>query len=164
MAKKTKTIEPVNSPYRPGAIGALLDLYEQALSGLKTTIAGLKNEQFSVSRPTSNGESYSVKNIMGHLLKSGYGYSNRIRKVFGMKTTRAKPVINTVADAVAELDKMFQYAVDSCKDNMNMDIGEMWGTKIKTGWTTYDLESLLEHALVHIMRHRLQIEKMLDKK
>lgn len=161
MAKKTKTIETANTDYRPGAIGALLDLYENALSDLKTTIAGLNKEQFEKSRVTGPGESYSVKNIMGHVLKSGYGYSNRIRKVFGIKTTRVKLVIATAAEAVAELDKMFGYAVDSCKDNMEMDIGEMWGTKIKTGWTTYDLESLLEHALVHIMRHRRQIGKML---
>lgn len=161
MAKKIKTIETADTGYRSGAIGALLDLYEKAISDLKTTIAGLKNDPFTKRRPTSNGESYSIQNIIGHLIKSGYGYSNRIRKVFGMKTTRVKPVIATAVEAITELDKMFQYAVDSCKDKMDMDIGEMWATKIKTGWTTYDLESMLEHALVHIMRHRRQIEKML---
>lgn len=163
MAKKAKTIEIINPGYRPGAIGALLDLYEKALADLKSTIAVLKNEQFSVSRPTGNGESFSIKAIIGHVLKSGYGYANRIRKAFGVKMTRNKIVINSAGDAVAELDKMFQYAVNSCTGKYEMDIGEMWATKIKTGWTTYDLESMLEHALVHIMRHRLQVEKMLKR-
>lgn len=162
MAKKIKT-ETTTPGYRSGAIGALLDLYEKALADLKSTIAGLKNEQFSVSRATGNGESFSINAIMGHVLKAGYGYANRMRKSFGMKTARNKILINSAADAVTELDKMFQYAVDSCTGKYELDIGEMWATKIKTGWTTYDLESMLEHALVHIMRHRFQIEKMLNK-
>ena len=33
---------------------------------------------------------------------------------------------------------------------------------IHSGWSvTYDLEQLLEHAIVHVLRHRRQIEKFL---
>jgi hypothetical protein len=32
---------------------------------------------------------------------------------------------------------------------------------IQSGWgVPYDLEQLLEHAIVHILRHRRQIEKL----
>ncbi len=37
---------------------------------------------------------------------------------------------------------------------------ELLNTIIKTSWTTYDLEALIEHSIVHVLRHRLQIEKM----
>jgi hypothetical protein len=39
----------------------------------------------------------------------------------------------------------------------------LMNTVIKTSWTTYDLEAIIEHAIVHILRHRLQIEKMIVK-
>ncbi|MBP7514122.1 MAG: hypothetical protein KA791_06220 [Flavobacteriales bacterium] len=32
---------------------------------------------------------------------------------------------------------------------------------ICTSGTTYDLEALIEHAIVHVIRHRLRLEKLL---
>ncbi len=33
--------------------------------------------------------------------------------------------------------------------------------KIKTGWgQLYDIEQMMEHAIVHILRHKKQIEKI----
>jgi uncharacterized damage-inducible protein DinB len=40
--------------------------------------------------------------------------------------------------------------------------GEITGTVIRSGWgVTYDAEQLLEHAIVHVLRHRRQIEKFI---
>jgi hypothetical protein len=39
---------------------------------------------------------------------------------------------------------------------------EIMGTVINSTWgTRYDVEQLLEHAVVHILRHRRQIEKFI---
>lgn len=37
----------------------------------------------------------------------------------------------------------------------------MLSTLMRTSWTTYDREALIEHAIVHVMRHRLRLEKLL---
>jgi hypothetical protein len=39
---------------------------------------------------------------------------------------------------------------------------EISATVINSGWgVTYDAEQLLEHAIVHVLRHRRQIEKFI---
>jgi hypothetical protein len=40
---------------------------------------------------------------------------------------------------------------------------EIVGTVIRSSWgVVYDLEQLLEHAIVHVLRHRRQIEKFIS--
>jgi hypothetical protein len=41
---------------------------------------------------------------------------------------------------------------------------EIMAVSMKVRWgPTYDLEQLLEHAIVHILRHRRQIERFLER-
>jgi hypothetical protein len=43
-----------------------------------------------------------------------------------------------------------------------MTYEEMASIRIAARWgPTYDLEQLLEHAIVHVLRHRRQIERLL---
>ncbi|HUQ34137.1 MAG TPA: hypothetical protein VM095_18595, partial [Pyrinomonadaceae bacterium] len=43
-----------------------------------------------------------------------------------------------------------------------MSAEEISGIVIKTRWgAVYDAEGLLEHAIVHLLRHRRQIEKFI---
>ena len=56
---------------------------------------------------------------------------------------------------------MFRYTLETFEDKWHLTNDEMDRTLIWTSWTHYNMESLLEHAVMHIHRHRLQIEKML---
>jgi hypothetical protein len=41
---------------------------------------------------------------------------------------------------------------------------EITAVKMPVRWgPTYDLEQLLEHAIVHILRHRRQVERFLER-
>ena len=64
---------------------------------------------------------------------------------------------------MVELDKMFLYNVQTFEDKWLMSDEQMMKTIIKTSWTTYDLEAIIEHSIVHILRHRLQIQKLIKK-
>ena len=59
---------------------------------------------------------------------------------------------------------MFKYTVDTFEDKWLLTDKELLNTIIKTSWTTYDLEAIIEHAIVHVLRHRRQIEKRLTVK
>lgn len=56
---------------------------------------------------------------------------------------------------------MFEYTVKTFEDKLLLTDDELLNTIIKTSWTTNALEAIIEHAIVHILRHRLQIEKMI---
>jgi uncharacterized damage-inducible protein DinB len=155
----------MNKKYRPGAIGAMTDEYEKALNELKTLLQNLSDDVFIQIKNNSVDEDFqSARNIILHVIRSGYVYANHIRKRFGNQDLNQNIKINNVEKAITELDKMFQYTVATFEDKWLLTDEELLSTIIKTSWSTYDLEAIIEHAIVHVLRHRLQIEKLLAKK
>ena len=151
--------------YRPGAIGAMTDEYEKALNELKALLQNLSNEVFIEIRNSSVEEDFqSARNITLHVVRSGHSYANYIRKRFGNQVLHQEIKINNIDEAITELDKMFQYTLATFEDKWLLTDEELLSTIIKTSWSTYDLEAIIEHAIVHVLRHRLQIEKLLTKK
>jgi len=154
----------MNEIYRPGAIGALTDEYEKALNELKTLLGEITDDQFSAIVDSSVKEDFqSARNIVTHVVKAGYSYANYIRKRFGNNIYKNDININSVHEALLQLDKMFHYTVETFEDKWLLSDDDLLNTIIKTSWTTYDLEAIIEHSIVHILRHRLQIEKLLIK-
>jgi len=127
----------------------------------------LKNitiENFKEIKNDSVQEDFqSVRNIVLHIVNSGYVYANHIRKRFENTITNKEVKIDTVEEAFHHLDLMFQYTVDTFEDKWLLTDGELLNTIIKTSWSTYDLEAIIEYAIVHILRHRLQIEKLMSR-
>jgi len=154
----------MNRIYRPGAIGAMTDEYEKALNELKTLLGEITDDQFNAIVNSSVKEDFqSARNIVTHVVKSGYSYANYIRKRFGNTIYTNEITINSVHEALLQLDKMFHYTVETFEDKWLLSDDELLNTIIKTSWTTYDLEAIIEHSIVHILRHRRQIEKLLMK-
>ena len=66
--------------YRKGAIGALTDEYEKALEELKALLKNITIENFKEIKNDSVQEDFqSVRNIVLHIVNSGYVYANHIR-------------------------------------------------------------------------------------
>ncbi len=146
--------------YRDGAIGALADEYEKALDDLIIILSAISEDQFMyISDPGLEEDFQSIKNIVLHIVCSGYVYANHIRKRFGNTFINPGLEINSIRQALQLLDKMFKYTLETFEDKWLLTDDDLLSTIIKTSWTTYDLEALIEHAIVHILRHRLQIEK-----
>jgi hypothetical protein len=59
---------------------------------------------------------------------------------------------------------MYNYCERFFLQNTNIKIEEIDNAKkITTAWgKLYDIEQLLEHAIVHVLRHRRQIKKYLS--
>ena len=160
----TNKVKQMNRIFRQGAIGAMTDEYEKALSELKTLLSEITDDQFNAIVDGSVKEDFqSARNIVTHVVKAGYSYANYIRKRFGNTIYKNEFNINSVHEALLHLDKMFQYTVETFEDKWLLSDDELLNTIIKTSWTTYDLEAIIEHSIVHILRHRLQIEKLLIK-
>ena len=154
----------MNKTYRKGAIGALTDEYEKALEELKTLLIKIPDAEFrKVYNTEVDMDFQSVQNLVLHIIRSGYVYANHIRKRFGNSYIVPEIEITKTEQGIFELNKMFEYTVETFEDKWLLTYDELMNTIIKTSWTTYDLEAIIEHAIVHILRHRLQIEKMIVK-
>ncbi|MCZ7601342.1 MAG: hypothetical protein M5R37_00610 [Melioribacteraceae bacterium] len=152
--------------FREGPIGALMDEYERAAKELKYLIKEIDQQDYIeiVDNETTDPDCKSIQTIMNHVVRSGYGYANYIRRKFTESLTERKDIYDVITpnSACDELDLMMNYTTETLMNKMGYSFEEMASIKINSNWgQEYDLEQLLEHAIVHILRHRRQIEKFL---
>jgi uncharacterized damage-inducible protein DinB len=152
--------------YRKGGIGALMDEYERASSELKRLLEQTLDAEYSqiVDTQTKDEGCRSIQTIMTHVVNSGYGYANYIRELFSMASDRPSNSLISHQEVVAQLDGMLDYTVRTLDGKWEMTDETLDNAAIHSGWgVTYTLEQLLEHAIVHILRHRRQIERFIEK-
>jgi uncharacterized damage-inducible protein DinB len=149
--------------YRQGAVGALLDIYEQAISDLKATIADIPDEALTVviDPHTTDENCKSFQAILSHVVYAGYGYATSIHNLKHHITRPEKTFHETVKAYAADLDHVFAFTESVFKDVHDHELEEFDNAlKIKSGWGQwYDIEQMAEHAITHILRHRRQIER-----
>lgn len=152
--------------YRNGPVGALLDEYERALEELKTLVKSIGKEDFLrvIDHDTPDPDCRSIQTVMNHVVCAGYGYANYIRKEFGNEWVERRQDYNLGSPNTAcnALDNMFTYTLESMEGKWDLDHGDLIKHQIKVSWgPVYDFEQLVEHAIVHILRHRRQIDRFL---
>lgn len=152
--------------YRPGAVGALMDEYERAARELSGIVAVLSDEEFDRLRDaeTKDEDCRSIRTVMNHVARAAYGYADYIRAATGHASTRPEPRPLDRAECLAALDAALAYTAETLEGRWRLSDEEIMSVSMKVRWgPTYDLEQLLEHAIVHVLRHRRQIERFLLK-
>lgn len=151
-----------------GAIGALLDEYEKVVLELKTVLNEVTPTQLITiaDSETKDPDCQSIQTILTHVVRAGLGYVVYIRKNLGETIDLpTKKKLDSIAAYQTALDEMFASNEQLFFDYPNLKIEEKDNDKkILTSWgQSFDPEQLLEHAIVHILRHRRQIERFLLK-
>ena len=150
--------------YRSGAIGALMDEYERAASELGRLIERIPEADFVriVDSQTKDDDCRSVQTIMSHVVRAAYGYADYIREQFSIESTRPQNKLLSRQESLEQLDAALRYTAQTLEGRWGMSDEEIAGTVINSRWgVVYNVEGLLEHAIVHILRHRRQIEKFI---
>ena len=148
--------------YRPGAVGAMMDEYERAAEEFRLLIKKISQKEFEliVDKITNDEHCRSVQTIVSHVINSGYGYADYLRKYFSITSTRPGWKLLSKKEFFEQLNAMLGYTVDTLEGKWELTDEEIQKADIQPKWgSVYDIEQLLEHAIVHILRHRRQIEK-----
>ena len=154
----------IQKVFRSGAIGALMDEYERATLELYRLVQSISDDEFEkiVDNETLDEACRSIQTIAGHVVRAGYGYANYIRKQFDIPVIESENELLSRTESLSRLKQMLSYTEQTLQDKWLMSDEEITGVIIKSRWgVIYDLEQLLEHAIVHILRHRRQIEKFM---
>jgi len=151
-----------------GAIGALLDEYERSINELKYSIQDITQEELTqiVDYDTEDEDCRSIQTILSHVVKAGYNYAVAIRKSLDESVEYKNSVSrDSIIKYNLALDNMFSYNERLFNDYPELKLEEFdCSNKIEVSWgQKYDVEQLFEHAIVHILRHRRQIERFLLK-
>ena len=150
--------------FRLGILGALMDEYEKATWELQALLAIVPDADFSqiVDTATQDDDCRSMQTILRHVVRSGYGYANYIRTHFNQAVDTLEHPLPSRTEAIERLNAVITYTVATLETHWHMTDSEIAKVVIQSRWgVTYDLEQLLEHAIVHILRHRRQLEKFL---
>lgn len=141
-----------------------MDEYERAAAELEYLIRQIPEDDFVriVDSQTKDDDCRSVQTIMSHVVRAGYGYADYIREQFSIASTRPQPKLLAREESLEQLDATLRYTVQTLEGRWEMSDEEMSATTINSRWgAVYNVEGLLEHAIVHILRHRRQIEKFI---
>ncbi|MCX6197653.1 MAG: DinB family protein [Bacteroidetes bacterium] len=146
-----------------GFIGALLDEYQKAIEEYKAVLCSLSPQQFTAiaDKETTDKNCVSIQSVTNHILLAGYGYLYMIAKQFGdLPYERKKEVdVSSIESACAELDALLKHSEERLNPKVKMTDEEIMNNIIKSPWgQTFDIDQLLEHAVMHVIRHRRQIE------
>lgn len=153
---------------RPGALGALMDLYEQEAELLLETInTKMLAEDWTVikDKNTKDEDCKSYQTICNHIIGAAKYYIELLTK--GENPTyeiqKASPNLANKSDFEYEFKQVLSQQAQYFENRWDMSDKAIDAVKIKTGWgTILDMESLMEHAVIHIMRHHRQILKFLQ--
>ena len=148
--------------YRPGAIGSLLDEYERATLQLKIVLQDISEEDYTTiaDAETQNEDCHSIETIMNHVVRAGRWYIKYIRESLLLESSEVR-FNKFPKDAIfGEIDKVVADTVAIFDGNWDEINEKMTSVFIDTSWgVRYDVEQMMEHAIVHVLRHRRQIEK-----
>lgn len=148
--------------YRTGAIGALLDEYERAALEIKDLINRIPEEDFGriVDPLTEDDDCRSVQTIVSHVIRSMHGYADYIRKIYSIPAVPLQKKVFSKQETLEMINEGLKYTAETLEGKWNLSDKEINSILIETSWgVNYDLEQILEHAIVHILRHRRQIDK-----
>jgi uncharacterized damage-inducible protein DinB len=152
---------------RQGIIGALLDEYQNVIDDLKTHIANLTDTELAtiVDTQTSNKDCVSIQSVLTHIIWCSYNYVTMIdmhRNDAAANWTK-RVTYSTIADYNAALDTAFEHNVRFFENINDSEMAQFAPeNKLTTFWgQLYDYEQLMEHAIVHVSRHRRQIQKFI---
>ncbi|MBA2736648.1 MAG: DinB family protein [Pyrinomonadaceae bacterium] len=150
--------------YRKGATGALMDEYERAAFELKALIENIGEAEYPRIVEGESEHCCSIRIIMNHVVRAGYGYAKYTRDALSMNALPIEDKQIEQSEIGGEIDKMLAYTAEIFEGKWEMMDEEMESIYFKTRWeVTYNIDQLFEHAIVHILRHRRQIEKFLLK-
>lgn len=143
---------------------ALMDEYQKAALEYKEILSGLSLPQFVevVDKETKDVDCRSIQSLTFHIVQSGYTYANYIQSIRSDKWLEYDQKIEDPEEGMVEIDAMLDYTELVFKDiyYKSNEAIEVW--KFETRWgVTYDFEQLMEHAIVHILRHRRQVVNFL---
>lgn len=156
----------IHSTKLTGAKAALLNEYKKAIIELIEVIKFLNNEELLVEiKPISNNpDCLTIQTILRHVVASIFSYTIYIENSIGLVSERPERyTFDNVQDYIEKLLSGFRHCESAFINNPHIVMEELnHSKKINARWgQQYDIEQMLEHAIVHILRHRRQIENEL---
>ena len=160
MAQK----EFLSGPGRSGAFGALMDEYARAAEDFCRLVEALPADKFEAVRPGDDPDTVSIRAVCAHAIGAAYRYADYIRVARGASATEPfrfpESRLDSPADVRGHLRDALRYTEKALEGLYEASESEVAAITFQVRWgPTYDPEMILEHGIVHLLRHRRQVER-----
>jgi uncharacterized damage-inducible protein DinB len=148
-----------------GMVVALMEEYKKSTIELKRILETLSQTDFEQIRDaeTKDDDCRSIQTVTFHVVQSGYTYANYVNQLFDVAWSEYNTKIDSPEIGIFEINKMLDFSEQALNLLHAKPQKQIEAYSIKSRWgVTYTLEQLICHAIVHILRHRRQIEKFLQ--
>ena len=149
---------------RTGALGAMMDEYERALGELAGIVAALTQADFDQLRDaaTEDEDCRSIRSVVNHVVRSGHGYIRYMRGSQAVPLGFQGVPFGTPKEALGQLRWLAARTAMNFEGDWDMPAAAQEAVRITSNWgPVFNLEQMFEHAIVHVLRHRRQIERFL---
>lgn len=143
-----------------------MDEYERATEELSRILDRISDEEYERIRDTKTKDENcrSIQTILTHVVSAGYGYAGMLRDAWEAERSDPKREAFARAEAPARIRKMLDYTSATLEGKWSLTEEEMALVQMRSRWgQMYDFEQIFEHAIVHVLRHRRQIERFLGR-
>ncbi len=154
----------LDRPGLPGPFGALMDEYARAAEDLCRVAEGFGAAPFAAERPSPDLNTRSPRYLCLHVHGAARRYADYIRKARGLPhDERFDPDPSAMPGPGALrglLSGDLRYTEGALEGLYEADDATVSALKFPVRWgPVYDPEMILEHAIVHLLRHRRQLER-----
>lgn len=133
---------------------ALLYEYKKALNHLKDFLLGISDDRLKIVINPADKELESIQGVLTHTIFWGYYYLSMIEMHKGITDRRwsKKEYFDSVSEYINELDNMYKASEELLSGIPDAEMHQF-------NADFCDYENLIEHGIVHVYRHKTQIEK-----
>ncbi len=149
-----------------GSLRAILDEYARAIREFELVLRALPAERYEARTTLSDDNFANIRDILNHTIGAAHNYVNYLTDALDGTDRgyqkREFPHANA-SEALTSLWEAFGRMVDVLRRIKDWTDEKQEEVKFVTRWKqSYDIEQMLEHAIVHILRHRRQLERWRD--
>ena len=154
----------LRQPGRPGVFGALLDESARAAEDFCRVVQTYDAARFEGERASDDTNTVSPLAICRHVCVAAQRYAHYIRKARGMDFVERFELdparLETPDDVRARLREALQLTEATVEGLHGASEEALHALAFTVRWgPRYDPEMILEHGIVHLLRHRRQLER-----
>jgi uncharacterized damage-inducible protein DinB len=140
-----------------------MDEYARAATAFCLAVERFDQDSFGEERPSDDPDTLSVRTVCLHVCGAARGYANHLRNAQGASMqspeTLLEERIRTPADVRTVLAEQLRFTEESVEPLRNLADDDVMSMEFRVRWgPLYNPESMLEHAICHLLRHRRQLE------
>ena len=156
--------EFLDRPGLEGAFGALMDEYARAAADFCRVVEAFAPPEFAAERPSKDPNTVSPRAVCLHAYGAARRYSDYIRKARGLPhDDRFLPdpaAIDGPGSVRGRIAEALRYTEGALEGLHGANEARLASLRFPVRWgPTYDPEMILEHGIVHLLRHRRQLER-----